>query len=156
MVTRRSEFRLKKARDRAHVVEGLLRALDMIDAIITLIRGSESADAARGALMAAPFEFTEVQAGYILDLQLRRLAALERQRLRDEYDELQNDDLASSKRSSPTNRSSAVSSRMSWSRFATSTATIAARRSPPIPASSPTSISSRTRSSSSCCRTAGT
>jgi DNA gyrase subunit A len=89
VITRRSEFRLKKARDRAHVVEGLLRALDMIDAIITLIRGSESADAARTALMAAPFEFTEIQAGYILDLQLRRLAALERQRLRDEYDELQ-------------------------------------------------------------------
>jgi DNA gyrase subunit A len=90
VITRRSEFRLKKARDRAHVVQGLLRALDMIDAIITLIRGSESADAARGALIAAPFEFTEIQAGYILDLQLRRLAALERQRLRDEYDELQN------------------------------------------------------------------
>jgi DNA gyrase subunit A len=89
VITRRSEFRLKKARDRAHVVEGLLRALDMIDAIINLIRGSESADAARTALMAAPFEFTEIQAGYILDLQLRRLAALERQRLRDEYDELQ-------------------------------------------------------------------
>jgi DNA gyrase subunit A len=89
VITRRSEFRLKKARDRAHVVEGLLRALDMIDAIINLIRGSESADAARTALMAAPFEFTEIQAGYILDLQLRRLAALERQRLRDEFDELQ-------------------------------------------------------------------
>jgi DNA gyrase subunit A len=90
VITRRTEFRLKKARDRAHVVEGLLRALDMIDAIITLIRGSESADTARAALIAAPFDFTEVQAGYILDLQLRRLAALERQRLRDEYDELQN------------------------------------------------------------------
>jgi DNA gyrase subunit A len=89
VITRRSEFRLKKARDRAHVVEGLLRALDMIDAIINLIRGSESADAARTALMADPFAFTEVQAGYILDLQLRRLAALERQRLRDEFDELQ-------------------------------------------------------------------
>ena len=89
VVTRRSEFRLKNARDRAHVLEGLLRAIDMIDAIITLIRGSESADAARGALMVAPFEFTEVQARYILDLQLRRLAALERQRLRDEFDELQ-------------------------------------------------------------------
>ena len=92
VVTRRSEYRLKKARDRAHVVEGLLRALDMIDAIITLIRGSESADAARTALMVEPFEFSEVQARYILDLQLRRLAALERQRLRDEFEELQNDD----------------------------------------------------------------
>ncbi len=90
VVTRRSEYRLKNARERAHVVEGLLRALDMIDAIITLIRGSESADAARTALMAEPFEFTEVQARYILDLQLRRLAALEHQRLRDEFEELQN------------------------------------------------------------------
>ena len=90
VVTRRSEYRLKNARERAHVVEGLLRALDMIDAIITLIRGSESADAARTALMAEPFEFSEVQARYILDLQLRRLAALEHQRLRDEFDELQN------------------------------------------------------------------
>jgi DNA gyrase subunit A len=88
VITRRSTYRLRKARDRAHVVEGLLRALDMIDAIINLIRGSESADAARSALTAAPFEFSEVQAGYILDLQLRRLAALERQRLRDEYEEL--------------------------------------------------------------------
>src|SRR5262249_24840962 len=68
VITRRSEYRLRKDRERAHVVEGLLRALDMIDAIITLIRGSESADAARTALMAAPFEFSEVQAGYILDL----------------------------------------------------------------------------------------
>ena len=90
VVTRRSEYRLKNARERAHVVEGLLRALDMIDAIITLIRGSESADAARTALMVEPFEFSEVQARYILDLQLRRLAALEHQRLRDEFDELQN------------------------------------------------------------------
>jgi DNA gyrase subunit A len=90
VVTRRSEYRLKNARERAHVVEGLLRALDMIDAIITLIRGSESADAARTALMAEPFEFSEVQARYILDLQLRRLAALEHQRLRDEFEELQN------------------------------------------------------------------
>ncbi|MGH8977565.1 MAG: DNA gyrase C-terminal beta-propeller domain-containing protein, partial [Acidimicrobiia bacterium] len=89
VVTRRSEFRLRNARDRAHVLEGLLRALDMIDEIITLIRGSESAETARTSLMEAPFEFTEVQARYILDLQLRRLAALERQRLRDEFDELQ-------------------------------------------------------------------
>jgi len=88
VVTRRTEFRLRRARDRAHIVEGLLRALDAIDAIITLIRGSESADAARQALMAEPFSFSEVQANHILDMQLRRLAALERQKLRDEYDEL--------------------------------------------------------------------
>jgi DNA gyrase subunit A len=88
VVTRRSEYRLEKARTRAHVVEGLLKALDQIDAIITLIRGSESADAARQALMADPFAFSETQATHILDMQLRRLAALERQKLHDEFEEL--------------------------------------------------------------------
>jgi DNA gyrase subunit A len=89
VVTRRSEHRLGKARDRSHILEGLLKALDEIDAIITLIRGSESADAAKQALMAAPFEFSDVQATFVLDMPLRRLAALERQKVRDEYDELQ-------------------------------------------------------------------
>jgi DNA gyrase subunit A len=89
VVTRRSEHRLSKARDRSHILEGLLKALDAIDAIITLIRGSESADAAKQALMAAPFDFSEVQATHILDMPLRRLAALERQKVRDEFDELQ-------------------------------------------------------------------
>ncbi len=92
VITRRSEYRLNKARDRAHILEGLLKALDMIDAIITLIRGSESADAARQALQLAPYEFSEVQATHILDMALRRLAALERQKLRDEFDELGADD----------------------------------------------------------------
>ena len=91
VVTRRSEYRLQRKRDRAHIVEGLLRALDRIDAIIELIRRSESADAARAALMAEPFGFTEVQANHILDMQLRRLAALERQRLHDEFEELRAD-----------------------------------------------------------------
>ncbi len=88
VVTRRSRYRLNKARDRAHILEGLLKALDAIDAIITLIRGSESADAARQALQIAPYEFSEIQATHILDMALRRLAALERQKLRDEFDEL--------------------------------------------------------------------
>src|SRR5258708_3448584 len=88
VVTRRSRYRLNKARDRAHILEGLLKALDMIDAIITLIRGSESADAARQSLQLAPYEFSETQATHILDMALRRLAALERQKLRDEFDEL--------------------------------------------------------------------
>ncbi|HEY5170114.1 MAG TPA: DNA gyrase subunit A [Acidimicrobiia bacterium] len=88
VITRRSEYRLTKARDRAHILEGLLKALDAIDAIITLIRGSESADAARQALQIAPYEFSETQATHILDMALRRLAALERQKLRDEFDEL--------------------------------------------------------------------
>ncbi len=88
VVTRRSTYRLNKARDRAHILEGLLKALDAIDAIITMIRGSESADAARQALQIAPYEFSETQATHILDMALRRLAALERQKLRDEFDEL--------------------------------------------------------------------
>ena len=88
VITRRSEFRLAKACNRAHILEGLLKALDQIDAVIALIRGSESADAAKQAFMAAPFEFSEEQATHILDMQLRRLAALERQKLRDEFDEL--------------------------------------------------------------------
>ena len=89
VITRRSEYRLNKARDRAHILEGLLKALDMIDAIITLIRGSESADAAQARrCRLAPFEFSETQATHILDMALRRLAALERQKLRDEFDEL--------------------------------------------------------------------
>jgi DNA gyrase subunit A len=89
VVTRRSEYRLRKARDRAHILEGLLKAIGMIDAVIALIRGSESADAARQALMVAPFEFSEIQAERILDMPLRRLAALERQKLQDEFDDLQ-------------------------------------------------------------------
>ncbi|MDQ1379987.1 MAG: gyrase subunit, partial [Actinomycetota bacterium] len=88
VITRRSQYRLNKARDRAHILEGLLKALDMIDAIITLIRGSESADAARTALQLVPYEFSEIQATHILDMALRRLAALERQKLRDEFEEL--------------------------------------------------------------------
>ncbi len=88
VVRRRTEHRLGKARDRAHIVEGLLRALDMIDEVIALIRGSADTDAARTGLMAAPFDFTEVQAGHILEMPLRRLAQLEHQKLRDEYDEL--------------------------------------------------------------------
>jgi DNA gyrase subunit A len=89
VITRRSQYRLDNARKRAHIVEGLLRALDMIDAIITLIRGSEDAAAAREALQAEPFSFSEVQAAHILDMQLRRLAQLEGQKLREEFTELQ-------------------------------------------------------------------
>jgi DNA gyrase subunit A len=89
VVRRRTEFRLRKAQERAHIVEGLVKALDMIDAIIALIRGAADVDAARVALMAQPFEFTEIQANYILDMQLRRLTQLEGQKLRDELGELQ-------------------------------------------------------------------
>ncbi|MGB2757576.1 MAG: DNA gyrase subunit A [Acidimicrobiia bacterium] len=88
VVTRRSQFRLRRAQDRAHIVEGLLRALDMIDEIIALIRGSADVAVARAALMEAPFSFSEIQANHILDMQLRRLAQLEHQKLRLEFDEL--------------------------------------------------------------------
>jgi DNA gyrase subunit A len=88
VITRRSQFRLKKAQDRAHIVEGLLKALDMIDAIIALIRGSEDRPAARVGLMAAPFEFSEIQANHILDMTLGRLTRLGRSELEREMAEL--------------------------------------------------------------------
>ncbi|MDQ1504536.1 MAG: gyrase subunit [Actinomycetota bacterium] len=88
VVRRRTEYRLRKARDRAHIVEGLLRALDMLDEVIALIRGSADVDTARAGLMVAPFEFSEIQANHILDMPLRRLTGLERQKLIDEFAEL--------------------------------------------------------------------
>ncbi len=89
VLTRRSQDRLSKAQARAHIVEGLLRALDLIDEIIALIRASADRPAARAGLMAEPFEFSEVQAEYILDMQLGRLTRLGRQNLTDELAELQ-------------------------------------------------------------------
>jgi DNA gyrase subunit A len=88
VITRRSRFRLRKAEARAHIVEGLLKALDLIDEIITLIRGSDDRDAARQGLMAEPFGFTEVQANHILDMTLSRLTRLGRSQLEDELAEL--------------------------------------------------------------------
>ncbi|MBA2752721.1 MAG: DNA gyrase subunit A, partial [Actinobacteria bacterium] len=88
VVTRRSESRLRKAKDRAHIVEGLLKALDMIDLIIELIRGSADRPAARVGLMVAPFEFSEVQANHILDMTLGRLTRLGRAELEEEMAKL--------------------------------------------------------------------
>jgi DNA gyrase subunit A len=88
IVTRRTQYRLRKAEERAHVLDGLIVALDHLDEVINLIRSSASADAALGELQER-FELSEVQARAILDMQLRRLAALERQRIIDEYAELQ-------------------------------------------------------------------
>jgi DNA gyrase subunit A len=88
VITRRSEYRLRKALERAHIVEGLIKALDMIDAIIATIRASDDKDAARTALQATPFEFSEVQAEYILDMQLHRLTRLGRAALEAEMEEL--------------------------------------------------------------------
>ncbi|MDQ4134406.1 MAG: DNA gyrase subunit A, partial [Actinomycetota bacterium] len=78
VITRRSQYRLNKARDRAHIVEGLLRAIDMIDEVIALIRGSDDKAAARAGLQAEPFSFSETQATHILDLTLSRLTRLSR------------------------------------------------------------------------------
>lgn len=88
VIRRRTEYDLEKARERAHILEGLLKAISMLDRVIATIRGSASADEARQALMARPFNLSERQAQAVLDMQLRRLAALERQKIQDEYDEL--------------------------------------------------------------------
>src|SRR5207244_12753636 len=82
--TRRTRFELDKAKARAHILEGLKIALDHVDAIIRLIRQAASAEAAREQLMAR-YKLSDIQARAILDLQLRRLAALERRGLLDEY-----------------------------------------------------------------------
>ncbi len=87
VIRRRSEHRLKVARERAHIVEGLLKAISSIDEIIATIRGSADAATARANLV-QQFDLTEVQATAILDMQLRRLAALERERLEKEYEDL--------------------------------------------------------------------
>ncbi|MCC6436262.1 MAG: DNA gyrase subunit A [Acidimicrobiales bacterium] len=78
VIRRRSEYRLEKARARAHILEGRLRALDVIDAIIALIRGSEDRAAARTALQAEPFSFSEIQAEDLLDMRLAQLTRLSR------------------------------------------------------------------------------
>jgi DNA gyrase subunit A len=84
IVRRRTEFDLGKARDRAHILEGLKIALDNLDAVIKTIRESADVDTARGNLIAR-FELSEIQANAILEMQLRRLAALERKKIEDEY-----------------------------------------------------------------------
>jgi DNA gyrase subunit A len=78
VLTRRTEFRLDKAERRLHLLEGRMKALNVIDQIIKLIRESDDAGAAKAALMIAPYEFTEVQAIDILDMQLRQLTRLSR------------------------------------------------------------------------------
>ena len=87
VIVRRTQYLLRKAQERAHILSALLKAIDRIDEVIALIRGSESAAAAQQGLMAM-LEIDEIQARAILDMQLRKLAALERQELTNEYDEL--------------------------------------------------------------------
>ncbi len=87
VITRRSRFELKVAKERAHILEGLKIALDRIDEVIATIRKSENAEAARRNLMTG-FGLTQAQAQAILDMQLRRLANLERRKILDEYTEV--------------------------------------------------------------------
>jgi DNA gyrase subunit A len=84
VITRRSQFELSQARDRAHILEGLLIALSYLDEVIDTIRKSPDTDTARVRLM-EKFGLSEVQASAILEMQLKRLAALERQKIEDEY-----------------------------------------------------------------------
>ncbi len=87
VIVRRTQYLLRKAQERAHILSALLKAIDRIDEVIALIRGSASAAAAQQGLMAM-LEIDEIQARAILDMQLRKLAALERQELTNEYDDL--------------------------------------------------------------------
>lgn len=87
VVRNRTMYELKKARLRAHILEGLKKAIDIIDEIIKLIRASASTDEAKQGLI-NKFKFSEIQSQAILDMQLRRLAALERQKIIDEYTEI--------------------------------------------------------------------
>ncbi|SFB95198.1 DNA gyrase subunit A [Spirosoma endophyticum] len=87
VVTRRTQYELREAEKRAHILEGLLIALDHIDAVITLIRSSRDADIAKNGLM-EQFSLSELQAKAILEMRLQRLTGLERDKLQAEYDEL--------------------------------------------------------------------
>ncbi|HNS45653.1 MAG TPA: DNA gyrase subunit A [Bacteroidales bacterium] len=87
VVIRRTEFDLKEAEKKAHILEGLLIALDHLDEVITLIRNSRTPDEARTGLMET-FQLSEIQAKAILDMRLQRLTGLERDKIRQEYEEL--------------------------------------------------------------------
>jgi DNA gyrase subunit A len=87
VVIRRTQFDLRKAEERAHILEGLLKALDIIDEIITLIRASATVEDARNGLM-EKWGFSDLQARAIVEMRLRQLTGLDRQRLQDEFDEL--------------------------------------------------------------------
>ena len=87
VILRRTKFDLEKAQKRAHILEGLLKALDVIDEIIRIIRASKSVDDAKNELMST-FAFSEAQATAIVEMRLRQLTGLEREKLQNEYDEL--------------------------------------------------------------------
>ena len=88
VVTRRTRFRLRKAEERSHILEGLIIALDNIDEIVALIKSAADTEEARGGLMAR-FGLSEIQAQHILDMPLRRLTALEQDKIREEHEALQ-------------------------------------------------------------------
>ena len=96
VLTRRTRFELRQAEARLHILEGLLIALRNLDAVIKLIRGSKDAETARTGLM-TQFRLTQVQAQAILDLTLRRLTSLEREKIETEHKEIERDDRASQK-----------------------------------------------------------
>ena len=87
VIVRRTKFDLEKAQKRAHILEGLLKALDVIDEIIKIIRASKNVDDAKAELMSR-FDFTDAQATAIVEMRLRQLTGLEREKLQSEYDEL--------------------------------------------------------------------
>ena len=87
IIVRRTQFELRKAEERAHILQGLIIAIDNLDAVIALIRGSQTPEEARSGLM-EKFELSELQARAILDMRLQKLTGLERDKLRAEYDEL--------------------------------------------------------------------
>ena len=84
---RRTKYELKKAEDRAHILEGLIIASDNIDEVIAIIRGSSNVDEARQSLIER-FKLTEIQAKAIVEMRLRQLTGLEQDKLREEYAEL--------------------------------------------------------------------
>ena len=88
VVIRRAKFELKKAEDRAHILEGYLIALDHLDEVIRLIRSSANPDAAKEALMTAGWGISELQAKAILELRLQRLTGMEREKIKEEFDQL--------------------------------------------------------------------
>ena len=88
VVTRRTKYELNKAKERAHILEGLLKALDHIDEVIEIIRASKNVSEARDNLMRR-FEFSQAQAQAIVDMRLRALTGLEREKLQNEYNELE-------------------------------------------------------------------
>ncbi|MBX2816643.1 MAG: DNA gyrase subunit A [Saprospiraceae bacterium] len=88
VIIRRTKFELKKAEERAHILEGLLIALDNLDEVIALIRGSKTVEEAKDGLM-SQFKLSEIQAKAILDMRLQKLVGLERAKIKEEYEEIQ-------------------------------------------------------------------